>query len=174
MPVKSKLSKIFSDNDKPKVVGEQFIVNSRSIVALNLKKLGSSPTVTNAIIVYPDKISLGNNVALNYHVWLNGAGGIEIGDDVIIGPYTVIHSANHNFQRTDVPIRTQGHTYKKVIIEDDVWIGAHSLILPGSHIEKGCVIGAGAIITKKIPQNSIVIKANEIVGKRGESIESES
>jgi acetyltransferase-like isoleucine patch superfamily enzyme len=167
MTLKSTIRKIIDDEeDKPKIIGDQYIVNSNSIKHLNLVKLGKSPTMRNVIFVNPENISIGDNAGFNYNVWLNGAGGIEIGNDVIIGPFTVIHSANHKFEDTKRPIRTQGHTFEKAVIEDDVWIGANCTILPGSHIEKGCVIGAGSIITKRIPKYSIVIENNKIIRKR--------
>jgi acetyltransferase-like isoleucine patch superfamily enzyme len=167
MTLKSTIKKILDDEeDKPKIIDDEYIVNSKSIKHLNLKKLGKSPTMKNVIFVSPESISIGDNVGLNYNVWLNGAGGIEIGNDVIVGPFTVIHSANHKFEDTQRLIRTQGHTFEKVVIEDDVWIGAHCVIRPGAHIEKGCVIGARSIITKRIPRFSVVIENNKIIRKR--------
>ena len=59
-----------------------------------------------------------------------------IGNNVIIGPRVVIHSANHKYNDPDIPIQKQGHIFKKVMIEDDVWIGAGAIILPGVQIGK--------------------------------------
>jgi maltose O-acetyltransferase len=66
-----------------------------------------------------------------------------------------------------MPIREQGHEFNEVIIENNVWIGARALILPGTRIGAGSVIAAGAIISKVIPENSVVMNVNEIVRTRG-------
>jgi acetyltransferase-like isoleucine patch superfamily enzyme len=123
--------------------------------------------VTEAVFVAPQHISVGENVVINFHTWINGAGGVQIGDDVIMGPYVIVHSANHRFDRLDMPIREQGHEFNEVIIENNVWIGARALILPGTRIGAGSVIAAGAIISKVIPENSVVMNVNEIVRTRG-------
>ena len=80
---------------------------------------------------------------------------IEIGNDVIIGPGVSLFSENHNYERSDKLIRLQGETRKAIVIEDDVWIGANATILAGVHIGIHSVIGAGAVVTKDIPSNSV-------------------
>ena len=96
-------------------------------------------------------------------------GGVEIGKYVQVGPNTVIHSANHNFDDIDLPICKQGHTPKKVKIEDDVWIAAGCIILPGVTIGKGAVIAAGAVVTKDVEPYSVVAgaPAKKIKDRRG-------
>jgi len=167
MSLRMKFSKVLAKFSKPYEINGEYLVDSKTINKIPIKKLGLSPKVTEAILICPENISLGNNVVLNFHVWLNGVGGLDIGDDVSIGPFTLVHSSNHKFDRIDMKINKQGHENKRIIIESDVWIGGHCLILPGSHIEKGCVIGAGAIITKRIPEYSVVINRNEIIKQRG-------
>lgn len=105
----------------------------------------------------PERLFLGNNVSMNNDVWINAHGQVEIGNYVIIGPKVVIHSANHKFDRLDIPIQKQGHVVKPVIIEEDVWIGASAVILPGVRIGKGSVIGAGSVVTKDIPAYSVAM-----------------
>ncbi len=108
-------------------------------------------------IEVPEKITIGNFTGINMNCWISGGGGIKIGNNVLIGPNVIIHSANHNFSKTDVLIKDQGHSFKEVIIEDDVWIGAGAIILPGVKIKRGSVIGAGSIVTKDIPEYSIAV-----------------
>ncbi|MCD6461281.1 MAG: acyltransferase [Thermoplasmata archaeon] len=98
----------------------------------------------------------GDNVTLNMFTWINAAGGVEIGNNVLIGPRVIIHSANHRFADRETPIRYQGHEYRRVVIEDDVWIGGGAIILPGVRIGKGAVVGAGAVVTKDVPPFSVV------------------
>jgi maltose O-acetyltransferase len=81
---------------------------------------------------------------------------LKVGKDVMMGPYVVIIGENHEFSRRDKPMRLQGHQrYPPVRIEDDVWIGARVIILPGLIIGKGAIIGAGSVVTKDIPPYAI-------------------
>jgi len=80
---------------------------------------------------------------------------IKIGNGVLIGPATVINTHHHNFQRNDLPIQKQGGYVKPIIIEDDVWIGAHCTILGGVRIGAHSVIGAHSLVNKSIPPRSV-------------------
>ena len=110
-----------------------------------------------ARFLYPNNLYIGDNVAINNDIWINASGKVEIGGNVIIGPKVVIHSANHKFDRLDIPIKKQGHVMAAVTIEEDVWIAASVIILPGVRIGKGSIIGAGAVVTKDIPPRSIAV-----------------
>jgi len=83
-------------------------------------------------------------------------GGVEIGDYVIMGPDVKIYSRNHRFDDTTIPIAMQGTVTKKTRIGDDVWIGTNVVIVPGVSVGSHCVIGAGAVVTKDIPDWSVV------------------
>lgn len=64
-----------------------------------------------------------------------------------------MYSCNHAFDRCDVPMREQGYRPKEtIIIGDDVWIDGHVIILSGVNIGKGAVVGAGAVVTKDVPE----------------------
>lgn len=80
---------------------------------------------------------------------------ISLGDNSGIG--VNIYTSNHCTDRTDIPMWKQGFTRANpVVIGDDVWIGARVTILPGVHIGKGSVIGAGSVVTKDVPEYSVV------------------
>ena len=73
---------------------------------------------------------------------------------------------NHSFDKLDIPIQHQGHDSKEikfknnsysVVIEDDVWIGARSILLSGAHIGEGSVISAGSVVSNEIPPFSIAV-----------------
>ncbi len=82
---------------------------------------------------------------------------VTIGDNVMMGPDVLILTRNHAFSRTDIPMIEQGYgEYRPVVIEDDVWIGARAVILPGVRIGKGSLVGAAAVVTKLVPPYSIV------------------
>ena len=82
--------------------------------------------------------------------------GVVIGDNVLMGPDVKIYTKNHVIKNRYMPIYQQGDVFKKVIIGNDVWIGANSIILPGVTIGNGVVIGAGSIVTKSVDDYLIV------------------
>lgn len=95
-------------------------------------------------------ISIGDYSGIGVHCHVRGP--LEIGNYVMMGPEVVILTNSHRFESTEIPICFQGSTIpRKVVIEDDVWIGTRVIILPGVTIGKGAIIGAGAIVTKSIP-----------------------
>lgn len=103
------------------------------------------------------KLTIGNRFSCSNNVFMGATGGeMIIGNDVMIGPNVVLRASNHVFNRTDIPMRDQGHSFGKIIIEDDVWIGANAVILPNVTIGKGAIIAAGAVVTKDVPPYSIV------------------
>ncbi|MFT4182464.1 MAG: acyltransferase [Rhizobium sp.] len=114
-------------------------------------------------------IDLGDHVSLNDYAVLLGRGGITIGNDVRIAAHAMVVSFDHNFDDVTQPIRLQGVTKKPVVIEDDVWIGAGAKILGGSHIAKGCVIGANAVVKGKTePYGVYVGSPARLLKRRGD------
>jgi maltose O-acetyltransferase len=102
----------------------------------------------------PSRLVIGNNVSINRGCILNAGGGIIICNNVLIGPNVIIYSQNHRYNQNAL-INEQGYEYKEVIIKDNVWIGAGSIILPGVTIHENSVIGAGSIVSKDIPPGHI-------------------
>jgi maltose O-acetyltransferase len=101
------------------------------------------------------KTSIGDNSDIGRNAYLQGK--ISIGKNVLMGPDVMIYTRNHKFTDIDVPIKLQGSTdEKEVIIEDNVWIGARCIILPGVHIYSGSIIAAGSVVTKDVKTNTIV------------------
>jgi acetyltransferase-like isoleucine patch superfamily enzyme len=91
---------------------------------------------------------------------------IYIGDQVAIARNTFIRTANHRFDDLNTPIMFQGHDFKiiefknkkySIVIEDDVWVGANSVVLSGAHISQGSIIAAGTVVSGFIPPYSIVM-----------------
>lgn len=104
-------------------------------------------------------LRIGSRVALNNGVTINSdfGGRIEIGNNVIIGPDVIIRAANHNYSDPEKYIRDQGHISGKIIIEDDVWLGARVVVVPDVRIGKGSVVGAGSVVTRDIPSYSVAV-----------------
>lgn len=90
---------------------------------------------------------IGNNVGFSTNCFLGCAGGIEIGNDTIIGNFVTMHSENHNYSSSSKLIREQGVNRQGIKIGQNCWIGAKVTILDGVHIEKGCIIAAGSVVT---------------------------
>ena len=101
-------------------------------------------------------ISVGKRSSIWKSSTIYGHGGVSIGNDVLIGAYSFIASFNHTFGDLDVPMQNQPLALDKVVINDDVWIGAGARILAGCEIGRGAIIGAGAVVTRDVAPYSIV------------------
>lgn len=102
-------------------------------------------------------ISIGDNSGVGEFSYFGAAGGIQIGDNVIMGQNVRFHSENHNFSRVDVPIKEQGVTSLGIVIGNDCWIGAGVVFLDGVKVGDGCVIGANSLVNKDIPAYSVAV-----------------
>lgn len=99
---------------------------------------------------------------------------VEVGDNVLVGRFSIIHHCNigndvligerctflsgmkqHKFDRVDIPMNLQGGAKKRIVISDDCWIGSQSVVM--DDLATGCIIGAGSVVTKAIPGNSIAV-----------------
>ena len=99
------------------------------------------------------KIKIGKNFYLNSNCHI--LGDIDIGDNVLIGPQTVIWGRDHGILKKDL-IANQPHKKEKIIIGNDVWIGAHATILKGVTIGNGAVIAAGSLVLKDVPEYAVM------------------
>jgi len=116
---------------------------SRIIVSTSFNNIGES-------------IKIGNNVGIGEFAYLGGSGGLEIGDECIVGQYLSCHPENHNYENLDLSIRNQGVNRKGIIIGKNCWIGSKVTILDGVKIGNGCILAAGSVVTKSFPDNSII------------------
>ncbi len=99
-------------------------------------------------------IEIGDNFYINVGCHLLGK--IKIGNNVIIGPKTVMWGRDHGVARNEL-IRKQAHIKEPIVIGNDVWIGANVTVLKGVHISDGAVVGAGSVVVKDIPPYSIAV-----------------
>jgi acetyltransferase-like isoleucine patch superfamily enzyme len=116
---------------------------SRVIVSTSLNHIGTH-------------IRIGNNVGIGEYAYLGGAGGLEIGDDCIVGQYFSCHPENHHYTNPEELIRMQGVSRSGISIGRNCWIGSKVTILDGVTIGEGCVIAAGAVVTRSFPANTIL------------------
>lgn len=96
----------------------------------------------------------GDDVDFALGVIVTTKGGVDIGNRVLIGYRTQIISSNHFVPKKPKKIFNSGHVNAAVKIEDDVWIGASCVILPGVVIGEGSIIAAGSVVTKSVPKFS--------------------
>lgn len=131
-----------------------------------------------ARLVGLDLIEVGHHLALgeNSRIVAGACRGIYIGNWVGISHNSYLRSANHRFDKLDVPFTQQGHTCKEIpyngrtysiVIENDVWIAANSVILSGAFIRKGSIISAGSLVMGEVPAYSIVMgNPGRVIGSR--------
>lgn len=104
---------------------------------------------------YGYNISVGENFYMNHNGVILDAAKVEFGDNVFIAPNCGFYTAGHPI---DVEQRNKGLEYAKPIkVGDNVWIGGNVVVLPGVTIGNNCVIGAGSVVVKDIPDNSIAV-----------------
>ena len=101
------------------------------------------------------EIRIGNHTRIGLHSTLIGP--ISIGNDVNLAQGVVVSGLNHNYKDKTHNINQQGVNTSLITIGDDVWIGANVVITAGTTIGKHCVIGAGSIVTKDVPDYSVAI-----------------
>lgn len=101
---------------------------------------------------YGLNIKVGKNVFINSGCCFQDQGGIEIGDNVLIGQQVVIATINHDFN----PDKRANMFPAPVKIGNGVWIGAHATILSGVTVGDNAIIAAGAVVTKDVPENVVV------------------
>lgn len=99
-------------------------------------------------------VMIGDHTRIGLHNTIIGP--VEIGSHVNLAQGITVTALNHNFDDTEKRIDEQGVSTKPVTIEDDVWVGANAVILPGVTIGNHCVVAAGAVVTKDVPPHSLV------------------
>ena len=99
-------------------------------------------------------VMIGDHTRIGLHNTIIGP--VEIGSHVNLAQGITVTALNHNFDDTEKRIDEQGVSTNPVTIEDDVWVGANAVILPGVTIGNHCVVAAGAVVTKDVPPHSLV------------------
>lgn len=155
------------------VGGELLPQGARKVIfQLLLKRYDKSSIIDyKTYIRYPSHVKIGSRTTINrgcclfashYHKDVE----ISIGNHVAVGPGTYFLAAGHDYRTRDL-----ADTAESIYVEDDVWIGARSIILQGVTIGKGAVIAAGSVVTRNVPPYTIaagvparVIKERELNG----------
>lgn len=114
---------------------------------------------TGLIIPHPKNVSIGSGASINSHVFIDaGANGeIVIGENTLVGPFTVMRAEDHCYDSPEKLICLQGHKPGRIILEEDCWICAHVIITRDVTVGKGSVIGANSVVTHDIPPFSVAV-----------------
>lgn len=100
-------------------------------------------------------------------------GPVKIGNNVILAQNIVASGLNHNYDDVTQPIHQQGVNVAPIVIEDDCWIGANTVVTAGVTIGKHSVVAAGAVVTKSIPPFSVAVGNPARVIKRYDETQKE-
>lgn len=136
-------SKIYSSVRMDTPPFRKFSLGKRSVIE-------SFSCINNAV----GDITIGDNTRIGMHNTIIGP--VCIGNNVILAQNIVISALNHNYSDSTMPICQQGVNTKPIVVEDDSWIGAGSIITQGVTIGKHSVVAAGAVVTKDVPPHSLV------------------
>ena len=116
------------------------------------KEVQDVAVFTPLYINYGKHIAIGKNVFINFDCTFLALGGITIEDDVLIGPKVSLITENHPLN----PEQRKGLAAKPILIKKNAWIGANATILPGVTIGENAVVAAGAVVSKDVPDNTVV------------------
>lgn len=101
----------------------------------------------------PQNVSVGNNVTINDGVYINGVGGVEIGDNVSISASAIIVSTGLD---PSSMVSKKSHIEGPIIIGNNVQIGAGAIVIAGVTVGDNVIVGAGSVVTKDVSSNCIV------------------
>jgi acetyltransferase-like isoleucine patch superfamily enzyme len=104
----------------------------------------------------PSGLRCGRRVSIGRLSQLTCSGGLEVGDDVMIAQQVIIITNGHRFDDATTPMHGQGLYEDRVVIEDDVWLGAGAMIMPGVRVGRGAIVAGGAVVTSDVPPMAIV------------------
>lgn len=127
-------------------------------------RIHATASIRNAQNVYIGKNSHINHLCC---VWAGENSKIILGDNLLMGPGVSLFSSNHSMDMAQ-PMTYQERREDSIVIGDDVWLGAHSVITAGTHIANGVVVAAGAVVTRSISQEGAIVGGvpAKIIGQR--------
>lgn len=122
-----------------------------------------------ASIRYAQNVYVGNNSHINHNccVWAGQSSKVILGKDVLMGPGVCLFAANHGTE-TGRPMMWQERTEADIVIGDDVWLGANSVVTAGTRIANGVIVAAGAVVTKNVTEEDVIVGGipARIIGRR--------
>jgi acetyltransferase-like isoleucine patch superfamily enzyme len=129
--------------------------------------LGRDSSIHMGAFVTGYHIHIGDNVVINRRVYLDGRIGLTLRNNISISPEVYLVSMEHDLN--DPHFGTRGG---EIVIEDNVWIGARAMLLPGIHVGEGAVVAAGAVVTRNVEPYQIVAGVPaRVIGTRSRQID---
>lgn len=132
-------------------------------------EIGARAQIARGVIIesWGGRVRLGAGIYVGPYSVIYGHGGVDIGDDTLVAMHVTIVSSNHALPPLGRSIQYQPDELRPTRIGRDVWLGAGAVVLGGVNIGDGCVVGAGAVVTKDIPAGMIVAGVPaRVIGQR--------
>lgn len=101
-------------------------------------------------------VHLKEGCRLGLYSVLNGGDSITVGRKCLISGFVYLQTSQHRFDQQGVAMRDQGYVHEPVVLEDDVWLGTHVVIMPGVTMGSGSIAGSNAVVTKSVPAGDVV------------------
>ena len=165
-----RLRKCTSVGRNPRTEHKPYVINNGEIHLGDHINICSRNVQCDLVSMPGGKLTIGNDVFVNFGTTICSANKVSIGDKVKIGPYCMIHDTDFHVQGEDFA-KVEG---VPVIIEENVWLGSRVIVLKGTVIGKGSIIAAGSVVSGIIPPNVIAggIPARVIRKRDGSDLKS--
>lgn len=138
------------------VIGDRFTADRGGFIA----------AANGGRILIGDDVTLGANTVID----ASDDGVIELGNGTGIAFNSILRSSAHRYDDPDTPWRRQGHAPNSIVVEEDVWIASNVVLLPGTHVERGCVVAAGSVVGGRVSAFSVIAgNPARAIGKRDKS-----
>jgi len=135
----------------------------------NIHAAGDARIHPTASIRNAQNVYVGKNSHINHSccVWASENSKIVLGDNLLMGPGVGLFSSNHSTFKGQ-PMTLQEWKEASIVIGNDVWLGAHSVVTAGTHIANGVLVAAGAVVTRSITQEDVIVAGipAKIIGER--------
>lgn len=101
-------------------------------------------------------VRIGRRTRIGCHTVINGGDSVSVGSQCLIAGFVVVQSSMHRHRLGEL-IQSQGYNHAPVILESDVWIGAHAILMPGCLLGQGCIVGSNAVVTRNVGADEIAM-----------------
>lgn len=148
-----------------------FLVRTLCYKVLFRRLAGMAWIQPGVTFVETQNLSVGKHFGCNTGSYINALGGLTIGNYVLIGSNVTISAGQHPIDGATPPVFARPAIPKPIVIEDDVWIGAGAVIMPGVTLRKGTVVGANAVVTRDTQEYSVMagVPARKLRSRLAES-----
>ena len=131
--------------------GRALVINAGSMEIGDRVRMEGTTVRLEIVCFREARLSIGEGTFINYGSNISATHAVSIGKNCAIGQYSIIMDNDYH----QVGDHTRPGFGRSVVIEDDVWLGARTIVLPGSHIGLGAVIGANSVVRGVIPAHSL-------------------